>query len=178
MAALARGTQRNEQSIPIERKLHDWMRSFPRALKHQIRIAADRLLPRSIRDVDGLEDERSSTVSVFNGPAPEVMVTPSPAEEINKVADFVRSALADGIEPAAIGLFVGSRDELPRARAAAAKVGVEATELTGQTQGMAGRISIGTMHFAKGLGFRAVAVMACDEQVKPPRSLLTKCVTV
>jgi superfamily I DNA/RNA helicase len=30
-----------------------------------------------------------------------------------------------------------------------------------------GRIMLGTMHFAKGLEFRAVAVMACDEGVIP-----------
>ena len=29
------------------------------------------------------------------------------------------------------------------------------------------RISIGTMHLAKGLEFRAVAVMACDDEVIP-----------
>lgn len=30
-----------------------------------------------------------------------------------------------------------------------------------------GRISIGTMHLAKGLEFRAVMVMACDDDVLP-----------
>jgi len=30
-----------------------------------------------------------------------------------------------------------------------------------------GRVSIGTMHLAKGLGFRTVAVMACDDEVIP-----------
>jgi superfamily I DNA/RNA helicase len=29
------------------------------------------------------------------------------------------------------------------------------------------RVSIGTMHLAKGLEFRAVAVMACDDEVIP-----------
>ncbi len=31
----------------------------------------------------------------------------------------------------------------------------------------AGHVSIGTMHLAKGLEFRAVAVMACDDEVIP-----------
>ena len=30
-----------------------------------------------------------------------------------------------------------------------------------------GHVSIGTMHLAKGLEFRAVAVMACDDEVVP-----------
>ena len=37
---------------------------------HQTRTAADRLLPPSVRDVDGAGDERAGTVSVFNGPPP------------------------------------------------------------------------------------------------------------
>src|ERR1700676_5147721 len=40
---------------------------------HQIRLTADRLLPKSIRDVDGLEDDRTATVSIFNGPPPEIL---------------------------------------------------------------------------------------------------------
>ncbi|MDQ2079047.1 3'-5' exonuclease [Xanthobacteraceae bacterium Astr-EGSB] len=134
---------------------------------HQIRLAADRLLPRSIRDVDGLEDDRKATVSVFNGPAPEIVIAATADEEIEEVARFIRAACDQGIEPGAIGIFVRSRDQLPRARAAAAKAEVEATELTGKTEGQADRIVIGIMHFAKGLEFRAAAVMACDEEVIP-----------
>ena len=68
-----------------------------------------------------------------------------------KVAAFIQAARTDAIEPAAIGLFVRSRNELPRARAAVAKAGVEATELSGRSEGETGRIALGTMHFAKGL---------------------------
>jgi hypothetical protein len=134
---------------------------------HQIRLAADRLLPPSIRDVDGLEDDRTATVSVFNGPPPEILHAANEQEEAEKVAAFIRAVLLEGVEPAAIGVFVRSKSELPRARAAAALTGVEATELTGHRDGETGRIAIGTMHFAKGLEFRAVAIMACDEQVIP-----------
>jgi hypothetical protein len=41
---------------------------------HQTREAADRLLPKTVRDVDGLEEERFGTVSVFNGPDPIISV--------------------------------------------------------------------------------------------------------
>ena len=134
---------------------------------HQIRLAVDRLLPKSMRDVDGLQDDRSGTVSVFNGPAPEVLIAANEEEEAEKVAAFIRAVLAEGIPPGAIGVFVRSRNEMPRARAAVAKAGVDATELTGRVEVDDARIAIGTMHFAKGLEFRAVAVMACDEPVIP-----------
>src|SRR5262249_17880930 len=100
----------------------------------------------------------------------EVLIAASQEEEGEKVAAFIRAALDEGIEPAAIGVFVRSRNELPRARAAAAKAGVSVTELTGQTSSESGRIMLGIMHFAKGLEFRAVAVMACDEPVIPAQS--------
>ena len=52
------------------------IRSRSRTLKvnyrtsHQIRRAADRLLPKIVQDVDGNEQDRRGTVSVFNGPNP------------------------------------------------------------------------------------------------------------
>ena len=39
---------------------------------HQIRTQADRLLGPVVIDVDGNSDERSDTVSVFNGPPPTI----------------------------------------------------------------------------------------------------------
>ena len=37
-------------------------------------------------------------------------------------------------------------------------------------QSVTGKASVATMHFAKGLEFRAVAVMACDDEVIPLQS--------
>jgi superfamily I DNA/RNA helicase len=40
-------------------------------------------------------------------------------------------------------------------------------ELGDQAEAEAGQVAIGTMHLAKGLEFRAVAMMACDDKVVP-----------
>ena len=64
-------------------------------------------------------------------------------------------------------MFVRSPRELRRARNAVKGAGVQAIELTGRIEVTPGRVSIGTMHLAKGLEFRAVAVMACDDEVIP-----------
>ena len=137
---------------------------------HQIREAADRLLPPRVRDVDGREEERRGTISVFNGPRPRVALYGDEEAEIAAVAGFVRDALAAGTGPAEIGVFVRTEDELPRARAAAAAAGQLALELSDQSDGTSGRIAIGLMHLAKGLEFKAVAVMACDDEVLPLQS--------
>ncbi len=132
---------------------------------HQIRRAADRLLPKSVRDVDGLEDDRAGTVSVFDGPEPEVLVAADEVEETAGVAAFLRAALAAGIAPAEIGLFVRSEAELTRARAAAEAAGLRVRGFA--ERGAPEAAFLGTMHLAKGLEFRAVALVACDEGVLP-----------
>jgi superfamily I DNA/RNA helicase len=139
---------------------------------HQIRRAADRLLPSSVRDVDGNADERDRTVSVFNGPPPEVRQFDSEQAEIDSVAAWISRGTADGTLPSEIGIFVRSRAQLPRARAAVDAAGLSWLELSERYQDASGCVQIGTMHFAKGLEFKAVAVMACDDGVLPLQSRL------
>jgi hypothetical protein len=139
---------------------------------HQIRQLADELVPTVVRDVDGLADDRIGTVSVFNGPAPTVVMAQDEAEELARVAAFLGEAAANGIAPGEVGIFVRSRDELPRARAAAQAAGTQALELSQHGEEPGKRISIGTMHLAKGLEFKAVVVMACDDEVLPLQSRL------
>ncbi len=133
----------------------------------QIREAADRLLPNMVRDVDGREEERRGTISVFEGPSPEIVLSADQSAEGQRVADFIRAAITSGIAPAEIGVFVRSRRELPRARAAVEAAGERPVELSERQVDVGERIAIGTMHLAKGLEFKAVAVMACDDEVLP-----------
>ena len=137
---------------------------------HQIRQTADRLLPKVVRDVDGLEEERFGTVSVFNGPDPLVTIHADAKAEIAAVGQWISQAVADGINPSEVGIFVRARDQLDRARAVATATGHDALELSERGDDPAGRISIGTMHLAKGLEFKAVVVMACDDEVLPLQS--------
>jgi phage terminase large subunit GpA-like protein len=64
-------------------------------------------------------------------------------------------------------VFVRSDAELKRARAAAKGAGVRAVELSEKVEVEDGAVAISTMHFAKGLEFRSVVVMACDDEVIP-----------
>jgi hypothetical protein len=134
---------------------------------HQIRARADRLLPPALADVDGNAEERRGTVSVFNGPAPMVEVLADPEQEVEAVGRWVAARIGEGIEPQEIGIFVRSSAQLRRARIAAKQGGAPAIELSDKVETTAGRLSIGTMHLAKGLEFRAVAVIACDDEVIP-----------
>ena len=52
---------------------------------HQIRQQADRLLGPQTTDVDGNNENRSDTVSVFNGPPPVIRVLKTEGEEVKAV---------------------------------------------------------------------------------------------
>ena len=121
----------------------------------QIRQAADHLLPPVLRDVDGLEDERRGIVSVFDGPAPCVETFATAADETVAVGTAVEAWLSDGIAAHEIGIFVRTPDLVTRARSALKGIEGAAT------------ITTAPMNLAKGLEFRAVSVMACDQGILP-----------
>ena len=134
---------------------------------HQIRTQADRLLGPELADVDGITETRAGTISIFNGPAPAVETFESPESESEAVAVWLEERLADGLQPEEIGIFVRSEAQLPRAKAALEAAGLAYKVLDQKMDTVAGSASLCTMHLAKGLEFRAVAVMACDDEIIP-----------
>ncbi len=134
---------------------------------HQIRSQADRLLSKEVSDVDGNKEDRSRTISVFNGPAPTIQVLSSTGEERDFVRTWILDLTKQGLMPHEFGVFVRSAAELDRARAAVESTGLPFKVLDDYVETTSGQISVSTMHLAKGLEFRAVVVMACDDEVIP-----------
>jgi superfamily I DNA/RNA helicase len=134
---------------------------------HQIRTQSDRLLGAEMSDLDGNLQDRSSTVSVFNGPAPAIQVLKDEQEEIDTVSKWISDRAKEGVVSHEFGVFVRSAAQLPRARAAVEKAGIPFKVLDDNVEAISNYASIGTMHLAKGLEFRAVVVMACDDEVIP-----------
>jgi len=134
---------------------------------HQIRRHADRLLDPEISDVDGIVEDRRGTRSVFNGPNPQISLSEDSASEAKKVASWLLNLEEEGLEPREIGIFVRSDDELKRARKAVEAAGLPYQRLDEDALPTEGKLTLSTMHLAKGHEFRAVAVMACDDTVLP-----------
>lgn len=134
---------------------------------HQIRSQADRLLGPELRDVDGITEKRSDTVSVFNGPPPSIRILKNAAEEIESVAEWIRTQTDSGVHPHEIALFVRDAAQLDRATAAAQAADFPFKILDEHVETVSGHMAICTMHLAKGLEFRSVCVMACDDEIIP-----------
>ena len=137
---------------------------------HQIRQQADKLLEPTVSDVDGNSEERTGTISVFNGPKPMIEVYEDKDSEVSGVGKWLKNAANSGIVPREIGIFVRSENEIDRTKQAVKFAGLEAVVLDENIKTESGKVSIGTMHLAKGLEFKAVVVMACDDEVIPLQS--------
>ena len=134
---------------------------------HQIRMQADRLLGPEVADVDGNVENRKGTVSVFNGPAPLVKGFESEGVEIEAVGGWIKAKCTEGLQPNELAIFVRSDDQIDRAVAACKHAALPFTVLDEKVTTAPNAVSISNMHLAKGLEFRAVAVMACDDEVVP-----------
>jgi superfamily I DNA/RNA helicase len=80
---------------------------------------------------------------------------------------WLKKISSKGLIPHEIEVFVRSAAELPRAQAALELAEIPFELLTSTSVRLGIKTSLSTMHLAKGLEFRAVAVMACDEDVIP-----------
>ncbi|PKM38251.1 MAG: DNA helicase [Gammaproteobacteria bacterium HGW-Gammaproteobacteria-10] len=137
---------------------------------HQIRSKADLLLGPEVADVDGNVEERDGTISVFNGPNPSIVKLDSIEQEANAVAEWLVNLTGNGVKPDEIGVFVRTENELARAAEAVKLANLPFLVLDERVETTIGYVSICTMHAAKGLEFRAVAVMACDDEIVPLQS--------
>jgi superfamily I DNA/RNA helicase/mRNA-degrading endonuclease RelE of RelBE toxin-antitoxin system len=134
---------------------------------HQIRQAADRLLDPEQTDADGVVESRAGTVSVFNGPVPAVQLFGDEDAEIAAVTEWLEARIGDGLVADELGVFVRSDAELERATRAVEAARLRHAVLDANLRPTRGAVSVSTMHLAKGLEFRGVAVMACDDEVLP-----------
>lgn len=139
---------------------------------HQIRGQADRLLPTELSDVDGNTENRKGTVSAFSGPNPTISIFDSEDQEIQGVMRWLRDRITEGVQAEEIGIIVRSENEISRASKVIESLGLKTVILGDSIETNPDSVSVLTMHLAKGLEFRVVAVMACDDEVIPLQSRL------
>jgi superfamily I DNA/RNA helicase/mRNA-degrading endonuclease RelE of RelBE toxin-antitoxin system len=134
---------------------------------HQIRTYADRLLEKTVSDVDGNTERRDDAISVFNGPEPKIALFDDEKSEIESVSTWIDGRLKDETKPEEIGVFVRSANEFAIAEEAVKNTNTPFIILDDSNDVTSGHISIGSTHMAKGMEFKAVVVMACDEDILP-----------
>ncbi len=141
----------------------------------QIRRYADGILPGSLDDPDGDGPERRDAVSLFSGPEPESERTSNPGAEVDAVTAWLKTLISNGYAPSDIAIFARTNDLVSkRARHVVGNLGLKPHLLEDDEPPAEKRIAIGTMHRAKGLEFKAVVVMGCDERYLPNQYALSQ----
>lgn len=140
----------------------------------QIRRHADRLLPGVIADLDG-KDEARAAVSLLSGPEPTFAFQDDVGDERTAAAMWLEQQLDDGYRPEDIAIFVRTNQLLrERAHKVAEQCGLSVHELSDDDEAQPGCLSVGTMHRAKGLEFKVVLVLGCEDKTVPYRSVYNK----
>jgi superfamily I DNA/RNA helicase len=95
------------------------------------------------------------------------MVLDTIEDEIEEVSRWISDRVNEGIKLHELGVFVRSPAELSRACKAVEEARLPFKVLGDSVETTISHVSISAMHLAKGLEFRAVVVMACDDEVIP-----------
>jgi hypothetical protein len=134
----------------------------------QIMRQAERLMASGMREDAEWGGEERRPISVVSGPEPVVLEVETQEEEASCVSSWLGERFAEGVSLGEVGVFVRSATELDRAQAALRLGGWSYRVLDEEPNGGEGeQITLCTMHLAKGLEFRVVVVMACDEDIIP-----------
>src|SRR5438270_597207 len=83
-----------------------------------------------------------------NGSLPTIRVLKSEREEIKTVGGWLAERAKGGVAPHEVGLFVRSRAQLDRAKAAAKEAGLPFKVLDERVETAGGHVSVSTMHLA------------------------------
>ncbi len=132
---------------------------------HQIRQQADLLLDPEIADLDGNLEERNRTISVFNSAPPSVQTFATIALEQEGIKSWLLGL--PQIRPDEIGVFVRSEAQISRAKTMLEQANLPYQVLTPNGDLTTGYVCLCPMHQAKGLEFKAVAILACDDHILP-----------
>ncbi len=133
----------------------------------EIRNKLDKLLDSKSEDVDGIIQQRRNTISLLNGKEPEIINFDNNELEQEAISKWIIAHQKKGIKPNEFGIFVRSENEICRAINALNKAKLPFSKLEKKDLKLPKKAILSTMHLSKGLEFKAVIVMACDENVIP-----------
>ena len=138
----------------------------------QIQRFADSLVGERLVDVDEPAGDRS-TLSPLKGPEPEIVGGKGSEAEREALRNWIKALLDGGFAPDEIAIFARTKALIERqVTPVAESLGLKQALLSTDTGAAQGAVNVGTLHAAKGLEFRAVAVIGCDEGTIPLKPAL------
>ncbi len=119
------------------------------------------------------EREDRAAISLLSGPPPGIEGYADADAETAVLRAWVDELAEAGVRPGEIAILARTRQVLQTRAVPALEASALPFEfLSGETPPKEDTLSLGTLHFAKGLEYRAVAVIGCEAGLLPhPRTL-------
>lgn len=146
---------------------------------HEIRAWAVAVLQGvTVDDLDSGQDTLDGYVSIEHGIAPQLSGYGSDDEELKALVQWLSELPSDKIRDSEIGILAYTKKQVKGIQQHLSKAGVDSLILTGdQADDQTTRgVRLCTMHRAKGLEFKAVAILFMSNSLFPPKWLLDRTV--
>jgi hypothetical protein len=118
-------------------------------------------------DADDHSDDPSTT-SLLNGPEPDIVGGKGTDAEREVLRNWIKILLESGFAAGDIAIFARTKSIIERqVTPVIESLGLEQSLLSTDMQNKPGSLNVGTLHAAKGLEFRAIAVVGCDDGTLP-----------
>lgn len=146
---------------------------------HEIRAWAVAVLKGlTVDDLNEGEDTLDGYVSVQHGMAPQLAGFGTESEELSGLAQWVKELPSDSIRDSEIGILAFTKKQLAVIEEALSTHGVKTMVLSSSKADDRSKdgVRLCTMHRAKGLEFKAVAIPFMAASLFPPKWLLDKAV--
>lgn len=138
----------------------------------QIQRFADSLIGQRLVDADDQSEDRS-TMSLIHGPEPEVVGGSGTEAERDVLRNWIKALLENGFAADDIAIFARTKSIIERqVTPVIESLGLEQSLLSTEAHDKRESVNVGTLHAAKGLEFRAVAVVGCDDGSLPLQTAL------
>jgi superfamily I DNA/RNA helicase len=138
----------------------------------QIRTFADKLLVSDVDDLDDGKESRAGTRCLLRGPQPTLKAFATEKEQGGWIAEKIAGLLKERLTPGEVAVFARAGRHLDELEAALKALKLPYQRCTKEEAPNSGAITLGTMHRAKGLEFKAVfAINVSDDILPNPNAL-------
>ena len=111
--------------------------------------------------------ENRRSISIFNGPNPVIELFNDREKEMENLANWVQTHLNNGIQPHEIIVLSPQNLALSAASNSLNTAGVSCWKLDASANYLSGEVGLAAVRRVKGLEYRSVAIIGCDEDQFP-----------
>lgn len=139
----------------------------------QIKDTADKVNDFLLELIDEPDENRKS-ISIFDGPQPLVKLFNDRDSEVQNLLNWIKGQLEAGVQPHEIVVLTPSDLAMSAASAGITAINIKNWKLDASANYLNGEVGLAAVRRVKGLEYRSVAIIGCDEDQFPNEKKLNE----